>query len=112
MMKQPSRRVVRGAARLGDPEESISHLPPQARHGEHPSARTEESAEPRTEPANEPAAQPANETPPQPTGESRLQPVNETLPRRAPQDTEAGWGEYETSDENERYRRERPPHWC
>lgn len=33
------------------------------------------------------------------------------LPEQSREDTDAGWGEYAVPDDDERLRRERPPHW-
>jgi hypothetical protein len=33
------------------------------------------------------------------------------LPARSPDDTDIGWGERPEPDDEERYRRDRPPHW-
>jgi hypothetical protein len=33
------------------------------------------------------------------------------LPVKGQEDTDAGWGEQPEPDDNERLRRERPPHW-
>lgn len=33
------------------------------------------------------------------------------LPEQSGEDTDAGWGEYTERDDDERLRRDRPPHW-
>jgi hypothetical protein len=33
------------------------------------------------------------------------------LPEQSGEDTDAGWGEYNEPDDEERLRRDRPPHW-
>jgi len=33
------------------------------------------------------------------------------LPVQSREDTDAGWGEYAEPDDNERFARDRPPHW-
>lgn len=33
------------------------------------------------------------------------------LPEQSREDTDAGWGEYTDPDDDERLRRDRPPHW-
>lgn len=38
--------------------------------------------------------------------------INEPLlPEQSREDTDAGWGEYNDRDDDERLRRDRPPHW-
>ena len=38
--------------------------------------------------------------------------VNEpVLPEQSREDTDADWGEYTEPDDDERLRRDRPPHW-
>jgi hypothetical protein len=38
--------------------------------------------------------------------------VNElVLPEQSGEDTDAGWGDYTEPDDDERLRRDRPPHW-
>lgn len=33
------------------------------------------------------------------------------LPEQSREDTDAGWGEYTEPDDDQRLRRDRPPHW-
>ena len=53
----------------------------------------------------------------QPTGDGRPDPVDgdaPVLPTQTGDDTDAGWGERwrdEPDSDDERYLRERPPHW-
>ena len=42
------------------------------------------------------------------TGASVNEPV---LPEQSREDTDADWGEYPEPDDDERLRRDRPPHW-
>ena len=46
--------------------------------------------------------------PPEPVLLEHSEPV---LPERSREDTDAAWGEYPESDDDERLYRERPPHW-
>jgi hypothetical protein len=52
-----------------------------------------------------PSAQPARV--PRPAGPDD-KPV---LPEQSQEDTDAGWGEQPESDDDECFRRDRPPHW-
>jgi len=45
---------------------------------------------------------------PDETATSLNEPV---LPEQSREDTDAGWGEYPEPDDDERLRRDRPPHW-
>ena len=55
-------------------------------------------------PPNQPPSQPASADSPDPDDK----PV---LPRQSLDDTDIGWGEQPELDDEERLRREHPPHW-
>jgi hypothetical protein len=46
-----------------------------------------------------------------PAGSARPDVDTAVLPRQTSDDTDAGWGETPAGDDDERIRRERPPHW-
>ena len=51
-------------------------------------------------------------TPPQPpAGAARPDVDTAVLPRQTSDDTDTGWGETPAGGDDERIRRERPPHW-
>jgi hypothetical protein len=58
----------------------------------------------RTVPTNSEPLPPAGRRPPEPDDE----PV---LPAQSREDTDAGWGEQPEPDDEDRLRRDRPPHW-
>jgi hypothetical protein len=51
---------------------------------------------------------PAGSPGPDETATSVNEPV---LPEQSREDTDADWGEYTEPDDDERLRRDRPPHW-
>jgi hypothetical protein len=70
------------------------------------------NASPGTEPEQpdddagvDPDNAPATPTPPARTASTPL------LPTQSREDTDVGWGEYRERDDDERLRRDRPPHW-
>ena len=57
-------------------------------------------------------AVPTDTAPEQPAGIGRRDPDGKpVLPEQGKEDTDIGWGEQPEPDDDERLRRERPPHW-
>jgi hypothetical protein len=55
------------------------------------------------------APEPPVRPPARPAAPSRAD--GPALPARSPDDTDIGWSEPPEPDDEERYRRDRPPHW-
>ncbi|MCC2334287.1 hypothetical protein [Cellulomonas wangsupingiae] len=106
------RRAVRPSGTVGDDESVLRTAVPAAPHDDAPSAVRGDAGGPAPAPAapgasqaEAPTATPPTATPP------AAGPADPWTALRSADDSDQGWGRDEPSSNDERLRREKPPHW-